>query len=81
MILPLKKEKKYIKRKPLDSGTSGQAILRKAHDCTMMRRSDRSKRSGVLNIMWNLKHIKRRNPRSCNSQGIKVTTNYLTPSL
>nr|DAL76007.1 MAG TPA: hypothetical protein [Caudoviricetes sp.] len=37
----------------------------------MMRRSDRSKRSGVLNIMWNLKHIKRRNPRSCNSQGIR----------
>ena len=71
MILPLKKEKKYIKRKPLDSGTSGQAILRKAHDCTMMRRSDRSKRAGVLNIMWNLKHIKRRNPRSCNSQGIR----------
>ena len=24
---------------------------------------------------------KSRNPRSCNSQGIKVTTNILTPSL
>lgn len=66
-IFALKKEKKYIKRKPLNSGTCGQAVNSKSV-CSI---EVEVKRLGVSDIMWNLEQIKRRNPRSCNSQGIR----------